>query len=93
MRKFNRIIDCPECGARLSSDKKPYLAEDGTSFRTRLCKGCGVVVYSRQLAEELTGVECAAVSNGGEGGGYAPELAAKPAAAGYNAASHGNFFH
>lgn len=58
--QYNRLFFCPYCSGRLGGDKSPYVSEQGVAYRTRICRDCGLTVYSKQGPEEITGTEMVA---------------------------------
>lgn len=52
----NRLLLCPECGGRLSSDKNAFTAREGHILRERVCSHCHSIFYTRQDPERVTRV-------------------------------------
>lgn len=50
----NRLLTCPDCGGRLSSDKNAFTTRDGNIFRERACMYCHSVFYTKQEPERVT---------------------------------------
>lgn len=52
----NRLLVCPECGAKLTSDKNALTTNEGNIYRARICSSCQAVYYTRQEPERVTHV-------------------------------------
>lgn len=56
----HNVTDCPspKCSGKLGSDKDAYTDPvTGKRLRKRQCPKCGLIVYTQQPAEEVTGME------------------------------------
>lgn len=54
MPMTNRFLLCPECGAKLSSDKNALTTMEGNIYRERTCSHCQAVYYTKQEPERVT---------------------------------------
>lgn len=55
----NRLLLCPECGAKLTSDKNALTTNEGNIYRERVCSCCEAVYFTRQEPERVTHVKMA----------------------------------
>lgn len=67
MRIKNRILLCVNCYEKLSGDKSPYTSEQGYIYRVRTCNGCGMIYYTKQGPEEITGKDMLSTENNRDG--------------------------
>lgn len=52
----NRLLVCPECGSKLTSDKNALTTDEGNIYRERACPSCQAVYFTRQEPERVTHV-------------------------------------
>lgn len=62
----NRLLLCRACNGRLAGDKSPFTSGQGYIYRTRVCRQCGTVYFTKQGPEEVTGIETVEVEKGSE---------------------------
>jgi hypothetical protein len=54
----NRIEYCPDCGAKLVGDKKPYPPDNnGARLLRKVCNNCGAKLWIRQPPQLIESIE------------------------------------